>query len=366
MSNVKIDGYQLFCLIVLFLFGTTIFLDIGSGAKQDAWIVTLISPFAGLILFSIYFQLYKRFPTLPLTEYVKKIWGKFLGSIISYFYIIYFIYIASRVLRDIEEILINSAYYKTSITVVGICMMFTLIYTVNFGFEVFARVACICFLLIGLTLLIINLMFIITDLIHFENIKPILAEGWKPIVKELPLNVTVPYGELITLSMIFPYMNKQTKIYKTGMMAVLFTGIYLTLNILLLICILGTDVLSRSAFPALKAASFIDIAGFIQRLDSFVIILIVFLGFIKVSMFFFCAVIGMNTLFKIKPSALSTYSVGGIILLSSIMIAPSYQTHLDEGLKIVPYMLHIPLQIVIPLLLLLTVLIKGKIKKVMN
>jgi spore germination protein KB len=48
------------------------------------------------------------------------------------------------------------------------------------------------------------------------------------------------------------------------------------------------------------------------------------------------------------------------------MIAPSYQNHLDEGLEIVPYLLHIPLQIVIPLLLLLTVLIKGKIKNMMN
>jgi len=366
MSNTRIDGYQLFCLIVLFLFGTTIFLDIGSGAKQDAWIVTFISPFAGLILFTIYFQLHKSFPTLPLTEYVRKIWGKYFGSIVSYFYIIYLIYIAARVLRDIEEILINSAYYKTSLMVVGICMMFVLIYTVNFGFEVFARVACICFFLIALTLLTLNIMFLITDLIHIENIRPILSEGWKPVVKELPLSITVPYGELITFSMIYPYLDKQTKIFKTGMMAVLFAGIYLTLNILLLICILGTDILARSSFPALKAASFIDIAGFIQRLDSFVIILVVFLGFTKVSMFFFCAVIGMNSLFKIKSSALSTYSIGVVIFLSSIMIAPSYQNHLDEGLEIVPYMLHIPLQIVIPLLLLLTVLIKRKVKNVMN
>jgi spore germination protein KB len=77
----------------------------------------------------------------------------------------------------------------------------------------------------------------------------------------------------------------QSKILKTGVMAVLFAGMYFTLNMLLLISVLGTDVLSRSAFPALKAASFIDIAGIIQRLDSFVIILVVFLGFIKVAMF---------------------------------------------------------------------------------
>ncbi|PAE42494.1 spore germination protein [Bacillus sp. 7884-1] len=73
-----------------------------------------------------------------------------------------------------------------------------------------------------------------------------------------------------------------------------------------------------------------------------------------------------NTKLRLKSTKVSNYSVGGIILLTSIMIAPSYQSHLDEGLQIVPYMLHIPLQIVIPLLLLFTVLIKGKIKNVMN
>ncbi|USK30697.1 GerAB/ArcD/ProY family transporter [Metabacillus hrfriensis] len=365
MSKIKIDGIQLFCIMVLFMFGTAVFLDLGSGAKQDAWIVTLISPFAGLILFTVYVQLHKRFPDLPLTEYVRKIWGKYIGGIIGYFYIIYFIYIASRVLRDFEELLISAPYNNTSIITIGICMTFVLIYSVNLGIEVFTRAACICFIMVAFTLFILNIFYVIGDLIHFENVKPILADGWKPILKELiPLNITVPYGELIILSMIFPYINKQTKLIKVGSMAVVFVGLYLTLNTLLLICILGTDVQSRSAFPALTAVSYINIAGFIQRLDTFVILLVVILAFIKVSIFFFCAVIGMNNLFKLKPSLFSTYFVGAIIYISSIIIAPSYQNHLDEGLKKVPYLLHIPFQIVIPALLLITVFIKGKIKQV--
>ncbi|WP_338788422.1 GerAB/ArcD/ProY family transporter [Metabacillus sp. FJAT-53654] len=365
MSKVNIDGIQLFCMMVLFMFGTAIFLDLGSGAKQDAWIVTLISPIAGLILFTVYYQLHKHFPDLPLTEYVRKIWGKYIGGIIGYFYIIYFIYIASRVLRDFEELLISAPYNKTSIITIGICMTFVLIYAVNFGIEVFTKAVCICFIMIAFTLLIINIFYVIGDLINFENVTPVLVEGWKPILKELiPLNITVPYGELIILSMIFPYINKQTKIMKVGGMAIVFAGLYLTLNTLLLICILGTDVVSRSAFPALTAVGYINIAGFLQRLDTFIILLVVILAFIKITIFFFCAVIGMNNMFKLKPSSFPTYFVGAIIYISSIIIAPSYQDHLDEGLKEVPYLLHIPFQIIIPVLLLISVFIKGKIKQV--
>ena len=147
MPNVKIDGFQLFSIIVLFLFGTTIFLNIGSGAREDAWIVTLISPVAGMILFTIYYRLYKYYPDLPLTEYIKKIMGKYVGSIISYFYIIYFIYIASRVLRDMEELLSSSPYTRTSLITLGISMLFVLIYAINLGFEVISRVILISFLL---------------------------------------------------------------------------------------------------------------------------------------------------------------------------------------------------------------------------
>ncbi|MBT2687737.1 GerAB/ArcD/ProY family transporter [Bacillus sp. ISL-47] len=364
MSKIKIDGIQLFCLMVLFLFGTAVFLDLGSGANQDAWIVTLLSPIAGLILFTIYYQLYKHYPDLPFTEYVKKILGRYLGSIISYIYIIYFIYIASRVLRDIEELLISSPYSRTSIITLGICMTFALIYAVNHGIEVFSRVACIGFVMIGGTLFILIILYVISGLIHFDNLTPILAEGWKPIVMEIvPVNITVPYGELILFTMILPFLNRKTKIMKVGSLAIGFVGLYLTINTILLISILGPNLLDRSAFPAMAAVGYIQIAGFIQRLDPFIILLIVILGFMKVAMFFFCAQIGMNHLFKLKPNIFSTYSIGVIICLCSIIIAPGYRSHLDEGLKVVPYVLHIGFQIVIPVLLLILVLVKRKAKQ---
>ncbi|MFD6442137.1 hypothetical protein ACFWDG_20615, partial [Peribacillus sp. NPDC060186] len=51
---------------------------------------------------------------------------------------------------------------------------------------------------------------------------------------------------------------------------------------------------------------------------------------------------------------ISIYVIGGIIFFSSLMIALSYQAHIDEGLKVVPYLLHLPLLIGVPILLLIT------------
>ncbi|MBO0998507.1 GerAB/ArcD/ProY family transporter [Bacillus sp. SD075] len=363
MPKIKIDGFQLFCMMVIFMFGSNILLDIGKGAKQDVWIVTLLSMLFGCLLYFVYISLYKKYPDLPMTGYIREIWGKYIGGIFSFCYVIYFVYLASRVLRDFEELLISSSYNRTSIITLGVCMILVLIYGVHLGVEAFARVACLCFGIIILTLFILNIMYILGGYIKLENLQPVLGNGWASVWKELiPTGITVPFGELITFTMILPYLNKKSHAIKAGLSAIILGGIYLTINSIILLCVLGPDAVIRSTFPALTAISYINIADFIERMDTLILILMVILGFIKISVFFFCAIIGATDLFHIKPSPVFIYMVGGVIFISSLMIAPSYQAHIDEGLKVVPYLLHLPLLIGIPILLLLTAYIQQKMK----
>jgi len=345
------------------MFGSNLLLDIGKGAKQDVWIVNLLSTVFGCLLYFVYISLYKKYPDISMTGYIRKIWGKYIGGAFSFCYIIYFIYLASRVLRDFEELLISSTYRRTSIITLGICMILVLIYGVHIGVESFARVACLCFAIIIVSLLILNIMFVLGGYTKLENLQPVLGKGWGTVWKELiPTGITVPYGELITFTMILPYLNKKGSAVKIGLSAIIIGGISLTLNSIILLSVLGPDAVLRSNFPALTAVSYINIADFIERLDSLILVLMIILGFIKISIFFFCAIIGATDFFQMKPSPAFIYLVGGVIFFSSLMIAPNYQAHIDEGLKVVPYLLHLPLLIGIPILLLLTAYIKQKLK----
>lgn len=367
MTKIKIDGFQLFCMMFIFILGSTLLLDIGKAAKQDAWIVPFLATIFGCALYLVYISLYKRYPNMPLTGYLIRIWGKYVGSAISFCYIIYFVYIASRVLRDFEELLISSSYYVTSIITLGICMTFVLIYSIHLGIEAFARVTCLCFVVILLTLFILNVLYVVGGYIKVENLQPVLANGWGNIGKELvPLGITVPFGELITFTMLLPYLNKKSQAATIGLSAIIIGGIVLTINSIILLCVLGPETVLRSSFPALTAVSYINIASFIQRLDTFILILMVILGFVKISIYFFCAVIGATDLFRMKPSVTNIYLIGGVIFFSSLMIAPSYQAHINEGLKVVPYLLHLPFHIAIPILLLITAYIKQKIKPTLS
>src|SRR4051812_36118320 len=126
MEMAKISGFQLFVLVVLFEMGSAILLGIGAHVKQDAWIAILFGLAGGIIVFFIYYRLYMYYPDLPLTSYLQKILGKWFGRIIGLLYIVYFIYLASRVLRDFGELLTTTIYNSTPLFVINALMIITI------------------------------------------------------------------------------------------------------------------------------------------------------------------------------------------------------------------------------------------------
>lgn len=359
--KLSINGFQFFCVIYLFEIGSSSLIALATSARQDAWISLLIAITCGCLLFYIYIKLFKMFPDLPFTNYVQTILGKYAGYIVAVIYVIYFIYIGGRVLRDFEELLVISLYNSTSLISIGILMIFLVMYAIYKGFEVFARVNEFTFYIILFIIITVIGFQIIAGLPHINNLRPVLENGWIPVFEAaFPLAVTFPFGEIIALTMLLPHLKKQEHAVKIGLPAMIFAGVTLTVVTVVNIMVLGVDVVERTTYPILTAVSYINIANFIQRLDSLIVIVMVLGGFMKISIFFFCALHGAADLFKIKKSDTLTYPIGIIMLLISVLMAPNYLDHYREGLDFVPYYLHIPLQMIIPIALLIIAIIQKK------
>lgn len=365
--KLNIGAFQFFSIIFLFEMGSSTLVGLASGAMQDAWISVLLALTAACLLFIVYIKLFEMYPELPFTKYIQDILGKFTGKILAMLYIVYFIYLGARVLRDFEELLVITLYNASSLISIGILLMFLVMYAIFKGFEVFARVNEFLFMIILFIIATIIGFEIIAGLVDTNNLKPVLETGWKTIVKEAyPLTLTFPFGEMITFTMLMPYLKKKVYAWKYGLTGLVFAGIVLTLITIVNISILGSNTVARATYPILTAVSYINIADFIQRLDSVVVIVMVVGGFIKIAVFFYCAMIGAADLFKVKKSDTLTYPIAFIILVSSVWMAHDYLEHYKEGLDIVPYFLHIPLQIVIPLILFVIAFIQHKTKKKEN
>lgn len=361
MEKVRISSKQLFAIIVLFELGSSLVVGLGLNAKKDAWLAILLGWVGGMSILWVYTSLFRQFPDLSLIGYLQTIIGKYVGWLVGLIYIVYFIYIAARVLRDFGELLFISAYDLTPLLVINCLMIVTIAYVLHKGLEVLVRTGEVFFIVLITILLLGSLLIVISGLIDVKNLLPFLEKGWKPVLKAaFPLTFTFPFGEMITFTMIFPYVNNSKNALKVSYGALTLSALILSFIAFINLGVLGVDIASRATFPLQVTVSKINIANFLQNLEVLSLLTLIIGGFFKISLFFHTAVIGAADLFQIEKKERLILPIGIVILLLSVQMAKSLTEHLNEGLKFVPQYLHLPLQTGIPLLLLIIVLVRKR------
>ena len=364
MEKAKISATQLFVLIVLFEMGSAILVGIASDAKQDAWIAVLLGLAGGLMIFLVYYRLYVFYPDLPLTSYAQKITGKWLGRFIGLLYIVYFMYCAARVLRDFGELLSTTIYNSTPLFIINTLMIITIIYAVHKGFEVISRVGELYFGIVYVTAILGMLLIVFSGLIHLGNLKPILENGLKPVMKTfLTQTINFPFGEMVVFTMLLPFLRDKKKAKIVCLSGMILSGINITITVVVNISVLGVALFQRSTFPLLTTVGRIQIADFIERLDVLFMLYLIIGGFFKIAIFYYAAVAGAADIFQFKNQRKLVFPIGMIVLFSSITIASNIAEFLKEGLVVVPIYLSWPFQIIIPFILLIIAFLRNRKKK---
>lgn len=356
----KIGLFQLYLLIIIFQIGSAVVVGVAQDAKQDAWIAILIASVIGAVIIYIYSFILSYDIGQNLFGIMEKIFGRVIAISLSFVYIVYFFYIASRVLRDFLELLTTSIFPNTPIEILGIIFMLVVIYVVYLGPEVLARTAETFAPYIFLFLVLTSVFLLAGGDINFQNLEPILPEGFGRVFDVIfPGLIGFPFGEAIVLTMIMAITTKFQHVSKVSMAAVITTGLLLASIKIFKLSVLGTNISGRSSFPLLAAGREISFAQFIERVDP-IIIFVMMLGiFIKVSLFFFGGLKGLEYIFTI-PYRYFSLPLGMAIALFSILISANYAEHIEEGIQFVPMYMHMPLQIGIPAILALLVLWKKK------
>ncbi|MBW3112560.1 spore germination protein [Bacillus sp. MCCB 382] len=361
MEKAKISAIQLFVLMVLFELGSALLVPLAIDAKQDAWLAILIGMLVSFVLLLVYHKLYMYYPDLLPTEYMKKILGKGAGTVLAFLYLFFFMYDASRVLRDFGEMLLTFAYPETPLFIANALLMLVIIYTVRKGIEVIARSGELLFMLMFLLSVVGFILIVVSGLIDFKNLQPVLEEGLAPVLKVVfTQTLYFPFTEVIVLTMVLPYLNNPKKAKMTMFCATGLSGINLILTMLINISVLGVDLTARSQFPLLSTVQSIQVADFLERLDVFFMLGLIIGIFFKISILFYAAVIGTSSLFKVQSPSRLAYPLGLIVLFMSMAIARNFQEHIHEGLKVVMYVLHLPLLVGIPIVLLMIAFVKNR------
>ncbi|ASS99563.1 MULTISPECIES: GerAB/ArcD/ProY family transporter [Geobacillus] len=361
MEPIQINIRQLFVLIVLFEHGSAIVIPLGVSAKQDVWIAILLGLALGLLVFSVYGRLFRCYPDQPLVGYIQHIVGAPLGKLLGIVYVTYFLYIAARVLRDFGELLLTFAYPETPLFVLNAIMALVVMYGAYKGLEVLARTGELFLAMLYVMALAGFVLVFVSGVMDLSQLEPVLEEGWGRVWKTVfTETLYVPFGEMIVFTMLFPYVNNPAKVSRAAVIGMALTGLNLAVIAAINMIVLGPDGASRSSFPLLDTIRRIQVAHFFERLDVLFMIALIIGGFFKISIFFYAGVVGAAHLFGISKHQRIVYPLGLLVLLLSIAIASNYAEHIYEGLKIVTFYLHIPLQIIIPVLLLVIAAIRRR------
>lgn len=359
-SKEEISLIQFCLLIIVFEIGTAAVVGLGTEAKQDVWLSMILATVIGMGLMAMYHEMIRRFPGNNLYDLLQICFGKVLAKIIAQVYIVYFLYIGARVLRDFAELLVTVVLPNTPIEFTTIIFMIVVAYIVYCGFEVFARTAETFTPYIIVFLVLITLFLFINKSIEISNLKPIFYNGITPIIKGVfPRLMTFPFGELIVFTVVMHQVREIQKGKKYAVIAVLLAGMTITYHGLLNISVLGADTYARTTFPLLMSAREIAIAQFVERLDALVVFIVMLGVFVKASIYFYCVIKGLEFSYNL-PFRYFSFPVAMLIAPLSIFIANNFDEHIYEGVKIVPIYLHIPMQYVLPTIVFIILLIKSR------
>ena len=359
MKTSLIEPFQTFTMMFVFLLGTSIIFGTPR-LVEDTWIVDLITLVPSCALFLLYTHLLVAGKSTDLYSLLYKAWGRILGSILILGYAVYFLYIASRNIRDMIELVKTTLLASTPEALLILLFSLVIAYASSGGLPAIGRIA------IPISGMVIFFFILLAVLLGFsgsldtEQILPLLSKGVLPVINATwKSTIWFPYGEIIVFfTFLSSGLGSPNRFRVLGLASMICSCILLTFSSLLQICTLGKENMKYSVFALLDSARQINIANFITRMDAMVAFIIFFSVLLKCSIFLYAGTKGASWVFK---RSYKKYTLPCAILIGgySILVTNNYGEHIEEGLKYVIFWLHIPMQLAIPIATLLMVWIRN-------
>lgn len=361
---VRLAPIEIFSLMINFLLGSAIVVGWNFETKQDVWMTILLSLGIGVGIFYFYIMLHSIGKWGNLIQIFELGFGRWLSKLLGLIYCLYFLYIAGRVLKDFSFFVAQVLFNNIPFGIISFTLLLVVSYGCFLGIEAMARSSLILCAFTGVFILILMVFGYLSPYFELSHLTPVFRTSWKQVFSSVfPTGVTFPYGELIVFTMLFPYANDKKALRKYGFISVCTTGVLLLLAGEMTLGLLNSETVNMYVFPFVKALELTSVLEFLPHIETFAVILNLIGGFIKISIFMSSGIMILAHLFpKTKPNR-QIMAAAILVFLFAFTLSQNIIQHLFIGLKIVPLYLHIPLQLIIPFILVICLLIKKYIVK---
>lgn len=358
MEKGKISVWQAAIVTLTHALGTGIFVlpafSINS-AKEDAWIVEIVVTIPALVIVFSVAKLGQMFPNQTIVQYSETILGKYFGKFVGLLMAWYFFYIGTVIIFEMASFLASVVMPETPIIVFIIVTGLVIVFTAYNGIEVIARLNVWFFSIVVTSLLIITIL--ASKDMNFDYFRPILADGWKPILR----GSLAPYawrGTIIIMAMLIPYTTQPNKVKMPYLYASLIFGALFELNTVNNLAVFGPFEGGRISLPTVQLVKMINVADFIQHIEALLVLVWVGGVFTMSTGWFYASVLGTAQVFNLKdyrPLLLPMMVLYINIAMANFQSYPEFVDWAQRPWP--PYALFH--QLIIPVILLLAALLRG-------
>lgn len=240
MNKEQISDKEAFCLLFIFIMGSTLIIGIGGEAKNDAWIAGIVGILASLPFILIYSRIVSLFPGRDLFDILNLATGKIIGKLIALLYIWYAFHLGALVIRNFGEFVNTVALPETPMLFVMFYLTLVCVIAVRSGVEVMARVSAYMLPVLIFIIFIVQLLAI--PEINLNNLKPILGNGIAPVLAGGFSAFSFPFAETVLFIGIFFALKTKKSPYKVYLSGILLAGALIVALTIRNISVLGTLV----------------------------------------------------------------------------------------------------------------------------
>jgi len=347
----KISSSQLAKMMYLSILSTYILVApafISQYAGRDMWISPLWASLVGMLTVAIAYALHTRHPGQTVIQYSVTLLGPFLGKLVGFLYLFYYLFLSGVIVREYGEFVIGAFFTRTPIVVVMGSILLISAFAARGGVEVVGRLAEL-FVPVFVAVVALFIVLILPEL-DPKNMLPILEHGFAPSLK----GAFVPQGwmsELFLLAFLLPFLTDRQNGMKSGLIVVVFVTATLTIANLATLWLFG-DITSRLTFPTYRAVQYIDVAQFLQNIDALVMALWVSSVFVKIAVFHYVLVLGTAQWLGLSDYRPLALPLALLVLIMAVWSAPGFSQLLRFIGTALPVYKTV-MQILLPLVLLL-------------
>jgi len=327
-------------------------------ANQDVWLAGLLAAVPTMVIITPPLLLVLRFPGHNLIQCSRLLLGR-AGAVIGLLYVWFFLQVGATCLRLSGEYMTSVPMPETPLSAFLLFMAVIAASAVRNGLEVMARMADIIFPVIAGS--IIMVVVLVSKEADVKALLPVMEEGLSPVLHGA-FTTSSRLVEILALVMVLPHLNmaKPGVVWKIMLYTVAVFTAFFVIIILAVIAVLGPAQAQTYTFPFMSLTRLISLADIIERIEGTHLGIWLMGVFIKVSLYYYLAALGLSQLMGLKTYRPLVLPVGALLVVLSIWLFDS----LPALYRIIQYQIWTPYALVfisgIPLFLLVVAMVTKK------